>query len=100
MEQNTTTGERPVERQVMRVRINVGALVGQDFRSGRWPWNVDENDIDPMMIFDGEWLGDCWRCIADGYGRLKSRGEFGGYGSGAFFVKDFNDVTPIDGERA
>ena len=80
------------ERSVRRVRINVGALVSQDHGVGRWPGD----DVDADMEFDAEWNGRWWDCRADGFGRLASRGEPGGYGNGSIFVHDHEGVTLLD----
>jgi hypothetical protein len=79
-----------------RVRINIGALVGQDFGTGKWPATAAGEDVDPDMEFDAEWTGEWWDCRADGFGRRSWRGEAGAYGNGSIFVFDINGVTFAD----
>jgi len=93
---DTTTPAGSVERPVLRVRINRGALVSQDRATGRWPATRAGEDIDPDMEFDAEWSGRWWDCKANGFGRLRSRGETGGYGNGSIFVHSRDGVTVVD----
>jgi len=97
MTDQTTTEGRSFERPVLRVRINRGALVSQDRAIGRWPETRAGENIDPDMVFDAEWSGRWWwECRADGFGRLRSRGETGGYGNGSIFVHSHDGVTVVD----
>lgn len=75
-----------------RVRIKVGALVGQDHAFGRWPWTRDGVDVDQDMVFDAEWDGRWWDCRADGYGRKSWLGDTRGYGNGSIGVMDLDGV--------
>lgn len=79
-----------------RVRINVGAFIGQDFGFGHWPATGDGSDVDPCMVFDAEWNGKAWECRADGYGRRAWCGETGNYGNGAIIVFGYEGVTVLD----
>lgn len=87
--------ETPKARLVGRGRINVGASVCQDHSYGCWPATASGKHIDPDTIFDVEWDGYMWECIADGFGRRSWLGERGGYGNGAFHVARFSGVTLI-----
>lgn len=88
--------DSPVERRVRLGRIRRGALVGQDFACGRWPWaRSDEVDVD--MEFDIEPQRDGrWDCRANGFGRRTWAGETGGYGSGSITVFDADGVEFLD----
>jgi hypothetical protein len=92
----TTTDGHSQEQPVLRVRINRGALVSQDRGIGRWPATSAGEATDPDMVFDAEWSGRWWDCRADGFGRLRSRGETGGYGNGSIFVHSRDGVTVVD----
>lgn len=89
-------GGSQVDRLVGRVRINVGAYVGQDHAFGRWPYSRGGEDIDPDMVFDAKWDGRCWECRADGHGRKTWLGEPGEYGNGCIYVTKFDGVTMLD----
>jgi hypothetical protein len=73
----------------MRGRIKVGALITQDFATGRWPAKSGGSDTVPDIEFDCKWNGSFWECIADGYGMLGYAGE---YGNGSVFVHDIDGV--------
>lgn len=92
----TTPEGRSFERQVLRVRINTGALVSQDRGIGRWPATASGAEVNPDMEFDAEWTGRWWECSADGYGRRSWDGEVGGYGNGSIFVHSLDGVTIVD----
>ena len=82
--------------RVRRVRINVGALIGQDHSYGRWPATKDGREVDEDMEFDAEWNGRWWDCRADDFGRRRWLGEGGGYGNGSISVHSYGGVTLLD----
>jgi hypothetical protein len=82
----------------MRGRIKVGALITQDFATGRWPAARIGTDTDPDIEFECEWKGSFWECIADGYGMLRSCGDAGEYGNGSIFVHDVDGVIASSAE--
>jgi hypothetical protein len=81
---------------VKRVRINIGALVGQDHSYGRWPATKDGRAVDHNMEFEAEWRGKWWECRADDFGRRTWLGECGGYGNGSMSVHSLDGVTLLD----
>ena len=92
----TTAGSSPVECQVRRVRIKVGAIVSQDHAFGRWPATRAGGDVDPDMVFDAEYSGaGYWECRADGHGRRSWMGEEGGYGNGSIYAFGDDAVTVL-----
>ena len=92
----TTPEGHSFERQVLRVRINTGALVSQDRVVGQWPATASGAVVDQDMEFDAEWTGRWWECRADGHGRRSWAGEVGGYGNGSIFVHSLDGVTIVD----
>lgn len=79
---------------VTKARIKVGALIGQDFRYGKWPATADGKDIDPNMVFNvnrGLWSIEVW---ADGYGG-GINGRPGSYGNGSFHIVKESDLIYI-----
>lgn len=88
---------------VGRGRIKLGASLTHDHRCGYWPncippyseYKGEEYQYqakDPNMVFSVEWNGRFWKCKADGYGHIKSRGDIGEYGNGSILVSGFNNV--------
>lgn len=84
-------------------RIKRGAGIMQDFHFGKWPsccppgseYEDEEYRYeakDPDMVFDVKREGNGWVCKADGYGRLRARGEKGEYGNGCILVSDIGGV--------
>jgi hypothetical protein len=87
------------DRIVRRVRINVGATVGQDLDYNRWPITRSGQVVDPAMVFDAEWNGRHWECRANGFGRRTRVGLPSEYGNGALYVFCRDSVTLLDGEE-
>ena len=77
----------------MKVMIQRGALISQDFAVMHWPdctW-PDGQTEDPDLMFDAEWKGRWWECSRPGFGE---RG--GWYGNGSIFVHAKDGVIPCD----
>lgn len=109
--------DRPKPWTINQVRVRkatktklvavVGAEIFQDHHFGKWPqcyppqkeYQDEEYQCqakNPDMIFDVEWNGSYWKCKADGYGRMRRRGENRGYGSGSIFVLKFDGVELVN----
>lgn len=73
-------------------KIKYGAPVSQDFGYGHWPATKSGESVDTDMIFDVEWSGTFWKCVAPGFGELST----GNYGNGSIYVSDIQGVDVIE----
>lgn len=76
----------------MRGRIKRGSGIFQDHHFGKWPACCPPAK-DPDMVFDVNWTGRYWDCVADGYGVL----DGGKYGNGSIFVSDHAGIELVRG---
>ncbi len=87
-------------------RIKVGSHISHDYGYTKWPRckppkseypnkeSYEYITIKPSRIFEVEWKGSYWNCVADGYGILSADG--GEYGNGSIYVTNPDGVEFVE----
>lgn len=81
----------------LKGKIKVGARIGIDHCTGKWPNNGRDTEPNPDLVFDIKLIDDrYWECTAFGYGKHEG---LGAYGNGSVFVFDLDGVEINNAEK-